>query len=63
MWWTVLNVSQNASVEEIKQAYKKLSLTYHPDAQRRFGLPHVGDRDKWERLSKAYQEALKLVSV
>jgi hypothetical protein len=54
-WWTVLNVSPNASVEEIKQAYKKLSLTHHPDVG--------GDRNEWERLSKAYQEALKLVSV
>ena len=55
MWWTVLNVSPNASVEEIKQAYKKLSLTHHPDVG--------GDRTAWERLSKAYQEALRLVSV
>ena len=54
MWWTVLNVSPNASVEEIKQAYKKLSLTHHPDAG--------GDRNKWERLSKAYQEGLNMVS-
>lgn len=43
MWWTVLNVSPNATVEEIKQAYKKLSLTHHPDAG--------GDRITWERLS------------
>lgn len=55
MWWTVLNVSPNASVEEIKQAYKKLSKIHHPNAG--------GDRAQWERLSKAYQEALKLVSV
>lgn len=55
IWWTVLNVSPNATVEEIKQAYKKLSLTHHPDVG--------GDREKWERLSKAYQEALKLVNV
>ena len=42
-WWTVLNVSPNAGVEEIKQAYKKLSLTHHPDAG--------GNRQKWEQLS------------
>ena len=50
MWWTILNVSPNATVEEIKCAYKKLSLTHHPDAG--------GDRELWERLSKAYSEAL-----
>lgn len=55
LWWSVLNVSPNASVKEIKCAYKKLSLTYHPDAG--------GNRDKWEQLSKAYQEALNIVSV
>lgn len=56
IWWTVLNVSPNASVEEIKQAYKNLSLIHHPDRQ-------GGDRDKWEQLSKAYQEALNIVGV
>lgn len=50
-WWTVLNVSPNASLEEIKAAYRALSRTAHPDAG--------GDREAWERLVKAYEQALK----
>ena len=51
-WWTVLNVSPNASVDEIKQAYKKLSLTHHPDAG--------GDREKWEQLSLVVSRSFEI---
>lgn len=31
-WWQVLGVSEHASAEEIKAAYRKLAATAHPDA-------------------------------
>ncbi|MFN7750539.1 MAG: J domain-containing protein, partial [Cyclobacteriaceae bacterium] len=30
-YYSILNVSTNASGEEIKQAFRKLALLYHPD--------------------------------
>jgi len=53
-WWTVLGVSPNASVEEIKQAYRRLSLENHPDAG--------GDRDDWEKVQQAYEIAKEAIA-
>jgi DnaJ-class molecular chaperone len=30
-WWEVFGVSQNASLEEINQAYRQAMRMYHPD--------------------------------
>lgn len=38
---------QGASSGEIKRAYRKLSLTYHPDRE-------TGDPKKFMRIAKAY---------
>lgn len=49
-YYTILNVSENASSDEIKQAYRKLAKKYHPDTR-------GGDKKAEERfkdISEAY---------
>ncbi len=42
-----LNISNNASLEQIKTAYRKLAIIHHPDKG--------GDSDTFKNLSEAYQ--------
>ncbi|MEE9574345.1 MAG: DnaJ domain-containing protein, partial [Candidatus Neomarinimicrobiota bacterium] len=30
-WYSILGISEKASHEEIKKAYRSLSMKYHPD--------------------------------
>ena len=46
--YTILGIQPNASQEEIKKAYRKLSLKHHPD--------RGGDAEKFKELSAAYEQ-------
>jgi len=49
-YYEILNVSKDASAEDIKKAYRKLALKYHPDR-------NPGDKaaeEKFKRISEAY---------
>ncbi len=58
--YNVLNISRNASQEDIKKAYRKLASQYHPDK-----VAHLGDEFKklaekrFKEIQEAYQ-SLKL---
>ena len=45
-YYEILEISKTSSKEEIKKAYKKLALQYHPDKG--------GDAEKFKELSEAY---------
>ncbi len=50
-WWQILGVSRDAQPTEVKQAYRRLSVLYHPDTNLR--------RDAHQRivaLNRAYEE-------
>lgn len=46
--YTILGIQPNASQEEIKKAYRKLSLKHHPD--------RGGDEEMFKELSAAYEQ-------
>lgn len=47
-YYQILNISQQATNEDIKKAYRKLSKKYHPD------MPD-GDEDTFKRITEAYE--------
>jgi molecular chaperone DnaJ len=50
-YYDILGVSRDADSEQIKKAYRKLAMEYHPD--RNSGVPEAEDRFK--ELSEAYE--------
>ncbi len=49
-YYQQLNISQDSSYDQIKKAYKKLALKYHPDKN-----PSSDQQDKFKSISEAYQ--------
>ncbi len=47
-YYQILGVSRNASIDEIKKAYRKLAHLYHPDKS-------GGDEKKFKEINEAYQ--------
>ena len=47
-YYKILNVNEKATKEEIKKAYRRLSLQYHPDKP-------TGDSEKFKQINEAYQ--------
>lgn len=47
-YYKVLKIDKNASSDEIKKAYRKLSLQFHPDKP-------TGDSEKFKNINEAYQ--------
>ena len=57
--YQVLGVSRDASKEEIKKAYRKLSKKYHPDAN--INNPNKDQyEEKFKEIQQAYQTIMKM---
>jgi hypothetical protein len=63
--WDTLGVSQDATLEEVKKAYRRLAAQTHPDTCPP-GTPHeqvAAARDKFEELTRAYKAMEKVRQV
>ncbi|GMH03931.1 hypothetical protein Nepgr_005770 [Nepenthes gracilis] len=49
-YYSTLNVSRNATLEEIKSSYRKLARKYHPDISK-----NPGAEEKFKEISAAYE--------
>ena len=56
--YEVLGVSPGATDEEIKQAYRKLSRQYHPDANVNSPHPEIAE-EKFKEVQQAYTQIMK----
>ena len=55
--YSVLGVDRNATDEEIKKAYRRLSRKYHPDAN--INNPHKDEAEaKFKEVQQAYQQIM-----
>lgn len=56
--YKILNVSESATNEEIKKAYYRLAMKYHPDK-----VAYLGDEQKYiaEQKFKEINEAYELI--
>ncbi|MFM7530740.1 MAG: J domain-containing protein [Nodosilinea sp.] len=52
-WWQVLGVTPEASTTEIKKAYRKLAIVWHPDRNHL----SLDARARFESVVKAYQQS------
>ena len=58
--YKILEINEKASVEEIKKAYRKMAVKYHPDK-----VSHLGEEfqkaaeEKFQKLNEAYESIKK----
>ncbi len=53
-YYDILNIDQNASKDDIKKAYKKMALKYHPDRNK-----DPTATEQFKKISEAYQYLTK----
>ncbi len=53
-WWEILGVARNASVEAIKEAYRRKAKQYHPDVGANGGNP-----TNFREATEAYEKGLR----
>lgn len=56
MWWEILELQPPVNKLQLKSAYKRLALVYHPDCSQ---LPESEATEKMKLLNWAYSEGLK----
>ncbi|NNC49579.1 MAG: DnaJ domain-containing protein [Flaviramulus sp.] len=58
--YKILEINKNASVDEIKKAYRKMAKKYHPDKVIHLGKEHQnGAEEKFRQVQAAYEQIQK----
>ena len=58
--YKILEITKDASANEIKQAYRKMVKKYHPDKVEHLGEEHKkGAESKFKEVQKAYEQIQK----
>ena len=58
--YKILEIDKNASIDEIKSAYRKMAKKYHPDKVRHLGEEHQeGAEEKFRQVQQAYEQSQK----
>lgn len=56
-YYKILGIDKNASDDDIKKAYKKMALKYHPDKNK-----SPGAEAKFKEVAEAYEVSINCVS-
>ena len=58
--YKILEIDKDATVDEIKRAYRKMAKKYHPDRVIHLGKEHqVGAEEKFRQVQEAYEQLQK----
>lgn len=58
--YKILGITANASDDEVKKAYRKMAVKYHPDKVSHLGDEYIEEaKEKFQRVNKAYETIKK----
>jgi len=58
--YKILELDPNATISEIKKAYRKMAKKYHPDKVSHLGKEHqIGAEEKFRKVQEAYEQLQK----
>lgn len=58
--YKILGINQNATIQEIKKAYRKKAIEYHPDKVEHLGEDiRKGAEEKFKKVNEAYEQLKK----